>query len=85
MALDLKQTTVDWLVCDCGNQPNLDGFYTCLTSGRIVSPSINGEWDEVHYICLGCNTIYNTDTMDSLGTASPEIQETNKNIDWTAL
>ena len=43
--------TPDWFVCICGNQPNYDGFYSCLTDGTIVSPTLDGEWNGETYIC----------------------------------
>ena len=71
MPLNLKESTLDWFVCMCGNSPASDGFYTCLPSGKIVSPSVtDGNWDEEHIICAGCNAIYNQNEMTQVGTAT---------------
>ncbi len=85
MTLDLKNSTYDWLVCDCGNTPNGDGFYCCTSYGKIVSPVIvDGNWDSVHVLCIRCNTVYNQDTMEETGKAShPTVVEYNKNINWS--
>jgi hypothetical protein len=65
MALNAKESSFDWLVCDCGNNPHSDGFDTCLKDGTIVYPTPD-EWDGVHYICYRCNKVYNVDTMEEV-------------------
>ena len=84
MTLNLQDSTHDWLVCSCGNTPLGSGFYCCTSYGKIVSPSItDGKWDTAHVLCMGCNAIYNQDTMEQNGTAShPSVVDYNKNIDW---
>ncbi len=67
MNLNLKETTSDWFVCGCGNNPHLDGFETCLKDGKIVEPTPK-EWDGVHYICNRCATVYNSDTFENVPT-----------------
>jgi hypothetical protein len=69
MALDLRRTSSDWLVCTCGNQPHIDGFYPCLPDGTIIEPDIDGEWNGLLYVCQGCNAIYDIDTYEQVGTA----------------
>ena len=70
MPLNLKETTYDWLVCQCGNTPNLDGFYTCLEDGTPVEPDVNGPWDGNLYVCGGCFSIYDIVTFEQVGIAS---------------
>ena len=65
MALNLKESTFDWFVCDCGNSPRLDGFETCLKDGKIVEPTPE-EWDGIHYRCNRCETVYDQDTMEEV-------------------
>lgn len=65
MALNLKESTCDWFVCDCGNTPNHDGFETCMIDGTHVYPSLK-LWDGIHYVCLRCETVYNQDTMEEV-------------------
>jgi len=84
MTLDLKNSTCDWLVCDCGNTPNNHGYYSCTPFGKIVSPSMTGDkWDSVHVLCMGCNAIYNQDTMEQVGSAThPAVLAHNSNMNW---
>jgi len=70
MPLDFKETTADWLACQCGNTPISDGFYTCLEDGTPVEPDVNGPWDGSLYVCAGCFSIYNIYTFEYLGKAS---------------
>ena len=70
MPLNLKETTYDWLVCQCGNDPNLDGFYTCLEDGRPVEPNTDGPWGGDLYVCGGCFSIYDITTFEQAGMAS---------------
>ena len=70
MSLNLKETTSDWFVCDCGNNPHSDGFETCLKDGKIVEPTPK-DWDGVHYICIRCETVYNSDTFESVPIEPP--------------
>jgi hypothetical protein len=67
MPLNLKETTIDWLVCQCGNEPHLDGFYTCLSDGRPAEPVLDGLWQGHLYICAKCYSIYDIDTLDEVG------------------
>ncbi len=70
MPLNLKETTEDWLVCQCGNIPNVDGFYTCLEDGRPVEPDVDGPWEGSLYVCASCFSIYNIYTYEEIGKAS---------------
>lgn len=79
MSLNLKETTSDWFVCDCGNNPRNDGFETCSKHGMHVSPTPK-DWDGVHYICNNCETIYNSDTLETVGSAHPSVSSYNKKL-----
>ena len=82
MSLNLKLTTADWFACNCGNDPSSDGFMTCLQSGKIASPHINGAWDNVHYLCMRCDSIYNQDTFEEVGVADhPAVVFHNANFE----
>ena len=70
MPLNLKETTADWLACQCGNIPIVDGFYSCLEDGQPVEPDVDGPWDGSLYVCAGCFSIYNIYTFEDLGKAS---------------
>lgn len=68
MPLDLKNTTSDWLVCKCGNEPHKEGFYPCLPDGELIEPTLDSAWSGL-YLCARCLAIYNIDTFDQEGTA----------------
>lgn len=70
MPLDLDRSTIDWFVCQCGNEPNRDGFYTCTEDGAYAEPALGGLWQGYLYVCISCFAIYNVDTMDQIGVAS---------------
>lgn len=72
MALDLKQSSTHWLVCECGNSPSSDGFYPCLADGSTCEPDINGPWDGHLYRCESCNSIYDAETLEEVAKASRE-------------
>jgi hypothetical protein len=68
MGLDLRRSSTDWLVCTCGNQPHIDGFFPCNKNGEIVEPDVGGPWIEPLYICSRCDSIYNADLLETVGT-----------------
>ena len=74
MPLDIKNSTVDWLVCQCGNSPSREGFYTCTKDGAFADPRIGGPWDGRLYVCTYCYAIYDIDTFDEVGIASLDAQ-----------
>lgn len=76
MTLDYENTMADWLVCECGNQPDLDGFYACRPSGEICEPDI--DWDGYSYLCFRCNRIYDIEEMHQVGTAHPSAIRKNQ-------
>jgi hypothetical protein len=67
MPLDLKKSQVDWLVCQCGNEPDAEGFYTCLPNGELVEPTLGGAWGGSLYLCERCGAIYDIDIMEQVG------------------
>lgn len=77
MTLNYELTLADWLVCQCGNEPDSDGFYSCLPSGEIVSPDATGSWDGSSYLCYRCGAVYDITTLDQTGEASPETMRAN--------
>lgn len=85
MPLNLKETTSDWLVCQCGNQPHFDGFFPCTATGFPVEPvgfNRDGLWEGELYVCGKCYSIYNIDTFDETGVACSEAIEM-LNEGWT--
>ena len=74
--------TTDWFICSCGNQPDADGFYSCLADGTIVSPTLNGEWDGTFYICESCQRIINGATLAVVGSARKSVAYRNAEFDW---
>lgn len=77
MALNLELSTPDWLICDCGNEPDIDGFYTCQPSGEIVAPDATGTWDNRSYLCFRCGAIYNMNNLEQTGQATDEVMKAN--------
>jgi hypothetical protein len=74
--------TTDWFQCLCGNQPNYEGFYSCLSTGEIVSPTLNGEWDGNTYLCEKCSRVIDGETLKVVGVCSEQIAHKNDNYDW---
>jgi hypothetical protein len=74
--------TPDWFVCICGNQPNYDGFYSCLTDGTIVSPTLDGEWNGETYICERCQRIIDGNTLEVTGVAGDRVAYKNMRYNW---
>jgi DNA-directed RNA polymerase subunit RPC12/RpoP len=72
----------DWWVCKCGNQPNMEGFYTCNEIGEIVPPSINEGWDEKHYVCHRCWRIIDSDSLEIVGLCSQDVYNKNDEYRW---
>jgi hypothetical protein len=50
----VTHTDDDW-VCECGNQPHHEGFYPCDSTGRILEPTEDSDWDGL-YVCHRCET-----------------------------
>jgi len=77
MTLNIERTVADWMVCECGNEPDIDGFYTCLPSGEMVEPSLTGAWDGRSYLCYRCGAIYDITTFEQTGEATVEVMRAN--------
>jgi hypothetical protein len=75
--------TTDWFQCLCGNQPNYEGFYSCLRTGEIVSPTLYGDWEGQVYLCEKCSRIIDGETLKVIGVCSEEIAHKNDNYDWS--
>ncbi len=71
MTLDYVKSNKHWLVCLCGNEPHIDGFYPCMPDGRMVEPDINGEWDGHLYVCAKCGGIYDAESFEQKGQIDP--------------
>lgn len=86
MPLDRKNTTADWLVCNCGNKPTGAGFDPCDEAGSIfpveqtLARAGSAAWDGVHYLCRQCFAIYNVDTLEQVGIASASVKKANKSV-----
>ena len=79
-----KQTTTEkvkindgLIICICGNEPYINGFYPCLDNGLVVEPIIGGEWNEKLYYCEQCHRIIDDTTGDVVGVASNKVVKTN--------
>lgn len=77
MTLNLERTANSWLVCECGNEPDIDGFYTCRPNGEMVSPEATGPWDGRSYLCYRCGDVYDITTLEQIGEASEEVMRAN--------
>lgn len=77
MTLNYELSLADWLVCQCGNEPDQDGYYTCLPSGEIVSPDATGDWNSRSYLCYRCGSIYDITTLDQTGEATADVMRAN--------
>ena len=85
MTLNYELTMVDWWVCQCGNEPDKDGFYSCMPDGRIVEPTLEGPWNGVSFLCYQCGCIYDCNTLDETGIATDEMMKSNYQRDWSQL
>jgi hypothetical protein len=48
----------DELVCECGNEPWIHGFYAAdLATGEEVEPYIGGTWDGRTWFCAKCGAV----------------------------
>ena len=58
----------DWMICLCGNDPSLDGFFSCLGDGTPVEPAdLPGLWDGRRYVCARCGRIVDYQTQEVTG------------------
>ena len=72
----------NWLICNCGNEPHMDGFFSCLEDGAITSPEIGGNWGELLYVCIRCGRIINAYSRQVMGVASEDVKQANADFDW---
>jgi len=77
MTLNLERTSADWLVCECGNEPDIDGYYHSNAAGEIVTPDATGVWDGRSYLCYRCGAIYDITTFEQTGEATVEVMRAN--------
>lgn len=75
MPLDFSRSTADWLACQCGNEPHLDGFYACLRDGTCVEPTVE-LWKENLYVCVRCCAVYDVDLMEQVAIATDGARRT---------
>ena len=66
----------DTVTCLCGNEPHIDGFYPCLSTGEVIEPE--GYWDEALYYCESCHRIINMITGAVTGQADHNTVITNE-------
>ena len=61
---DPTSASHEYILCLCGNKVGLSGFDTCLPNGLVVEPLVDGPWDDVSILCLGCLGVINQDTLE---------------------
>jgi hypothetical protein len=66
---------VDWIVCLCGNEPHIEGFYPCLPTGKVIEP--DHQWDEFYY-CERCHRIIDATSGTVTGQADDDIVDMNQ-------
>lgn len=79
---DKIQGDSNWFVCECGNEPHIDGFFTCTDDGRVTSPVLDGEWGGALYLCVRCNRIIHGETLEVEGYATNDAKLANDAYDW---
>ena len=53
------------LVCECGNEDYLEGFFTCDSEGNEVEPT-EADWPVPLYKCDRCGAIINIDELPKI-------------------
>jgi hypothetical protein len=54
----IRWRTDDELVCECGNEPWIHGFYAAdLATGEEVEAYPRGTWDGRTWLCAGCGAV----------------------------
>jgi hypothetical protein len=66
----ISVTEAEFWTCLCGNQPTLEGFYSCNESGEIVEPTPT-EWKKPLYVCATCGRIIHQRTHRIVGWKTP--------------
>jgi len=55
--IEIVNTQEGELVCGCGNNTLLDGFFPCDEKGNEIEPTINSNWNGL-YVCAKCGQIH---------------------------
>ena len=74
----------NWFICPCGNEPHKDGFFSCTKDGNVTSPTLDGDWDGVLYVCGFCDSIINSHLMEIIGKCSDQVIYDNNRFDWSS-
>lgn len=78
----IVEDSTDWWTCRCGNQPHYEGFFTCTETGKIIPPSTEEGWDEVHYVCHRCWRIIDQNSLEIVGVCSTDVRNHNTEFNW---
>ena len=62
----IRATEYGDLICWCGNEPILEGFYPCNSAGEMVEPTPE-DWTPNSYVCDRCGRIIDLDTLKITG------------------
>jgi len=54
---DIIEVNTDWIICECGNDNEADGFYSCNDDGEFINPTEDAHWKDL-YKCPQCGQIY---------------------------
>jgi len=79
--MSIIQREGDWMLCECGNEPHTDGFFTCDETGKIVEPTLT-EWTTNLYVCVRCGHYFDYDTFTTVGITDDETTHYNDNY-WS--
>lgn len=62
-----RGTSSDWMECECGNNPDADGFYASTDTGESMHDDGGNplpEWDNEHVRCARCLAVYNVPAVE---------------------
>jgi len=79
---EVVQGDSDWFICCCGNEAHYDGFFSCDSTGRIVSPTLSADWDGSLYVCYRCGRIIEQRSLEVVGITDEDALLHNTNYDW---
>jgi hypothetical protein len=71
----------NWVTCICGNEPHVDGFFTCNEEGKIVEPT-DEEWTTNFYVCIRCCRYFDINTLEVVGSTSADTRQYNLDYDY---
>lgn len=60
---------LDWWQCECGNQPDQDGFYACDANGNKQHDEMGSpedSWSGEHFYCARCSMIASNKTGETV-------------------